>query len=159
MKTIEEKLRAAFELGRIAGAAETIDDEATRDLIYGSAAALFDGLLTEAGEDERAREEGTRELRDAYSKVVVDCAMGAFPPDPFDFVATGEMVESPEPKPTRQTNFTRLTKSPGTLARNLAENVYECPRGECPYDDRHDPSKEDCVRCLTDWLNEEAEDK
>lgn len=78
-----------------------------------------------------------------------------FPPDPFDFVETGEMVEK-ETEPKKQTNFARLTKSPEALARNLAENVYECPRGGCPYDDRHDPSKEDCVRCLTDWLNEEA---
>lgn len=55
MKTIKDKLQAAYELGRIAGAAETIDDEATRDCIYGSAQTLFDGVLTEAPEPRRPR--------------------------------------------------------------------------------------------------------
>ena len=93
---------------------------------------------------------------DAPRRVVQKVARD-YPPDVFDFVATGEMVEK-EPEPKKQTNFDRITKSPEVLARDLAENVYRCPRGGCPYIDidRHGPSKEDCTRCLTDWLNEEA---
>ena len=121
MKTIEDKLQAAHELGRISGAAECFADEDVRNTVCGAARALFDGLLTEAAEEER---------------------------HPRDTVK-GSLWNI-----WRGTSFSRITKSPEVLARNLVENVYECPRGGCP--DRHDPSKEDCVRCLTDWLNEEA---
>ena len=50
MKTIEDYMRVAFDLGKIAGAAETIEDEFTRDSIYGSACELLDEVIREAAE-------------------------------------------------------------------------------------------------------------
>ena len=50
MKTIEDYLQIAFALGKIAGAAETIEDEFTRDSIYGSACELLDEVIREAAE-------------------------------------------------------------------------------------------------------------
>ena len=50
MKTIEDYLQIAFSLGHIAGAAETIEDEYTRDSIYEKAQSLFDIVIREAAE-------------------------------------------------------------------------------------------------------------
>lgn len=140
MKTIEDKLHIAHELGRIAGAAECIEDEGTRDTIYGAAESLFDGLLTEAAEE--AAEEARRLVRSTCD----------YPPDPFDFVETGEMVEK-EPEPKKQTNFARLTKSPEALAAFMVEDVERCPP-DIVFDAC--PDTTDCVKCWADWLNEEA---
>ena len=153
MKTIEDKLHAAHELGRIAGAAECFADEDVRNTVCGAAHALFDGLLTEAAEDEKVREEGASALQHAYAKVVVDRAVGDYPPDPFDFVATGEMVEAPEPEPKGRTNFDRLTKSPEALATFMVEEAERCPP-DIVFDAC--PDTTDCVKCWADWLNEEA---
>ena len=152
MKTIEDKLQAAHELGRIVGAAECFVDEDVRNTVCGAARALFDGLLIEAAEDEKVREEGASALRHAYAKVVVNRAVGDCPPDPFDFVETGEMVEK-EPEPKRQTNFARLTKSPEALATFMNDELDRCPpkvgQSDCA-------DNSDCVKCWTDWLNEEV---
>lgn len=150
MKTIENKLQAAHDLGRIVGAAECFADEDVRNTVCGAAHALFDGLLTEAEEDEKVREEGASALRYAYTKVVVDRAVGDYPPDPFDFVETGEMVEK-EPEPKKQTNFSELTKSPESLAEFLSAQPY-CGRGEVVGD-----CNEDCYPCVLKWLNEEID--
>lgn len=149
MKTTEDKLHIAHELGRIAGAAECIEDEGTRDTIYGAAESLFDGMLTVAGEEAKASREKTASL--------IKLAQN-YPPDPFDLAETGEMVEK-EPAPKKETNFARITKSPEVLGYVLATNAHECPREKCPYDDRRDPGKDACVRCLTDWLKEEAREE
>jgi len=159
VKTIEDKLHIAHELGRIAGAAECIEDEGTRDTIYGAAESLFDGLLTEAGEDLRTDAAYWKQkYEDAieFNKPRLVRSTSDYPPDPFDFVETGEMVEK---EPKKETNFDRLTKSPEVLGYALATNAHECPREKCPYDDRHDPSEDACVRCFTDWLNEEAKEE
>ena len=50
MKTIEDYMRVAFDLGKIAGAAETIEDEYTRDSIYGSACELLDEVIRVAAD-------------------------------------------------------------------------------------------------------------
>lgn len=50
MKTIEDYMRVAFDLGKIAGAAETIEDEFTRDSIYGSACDMLGIVIGEAAE-------------------------------------------------------------------------------------------------------------
>lgn len=154
MKTIEDKLQAAYELGRISGASECIEDEGTRTTIYRALGSLFDGLLVEAAEDEKVREEGASALRKAYAEVVVDRATGvrSCPPDPFDFVETGEMVEK-EPEPKKQTNFARITKSPEAFATVMNEELDRCPPKVAQSDCADNP---DCVKCWTDWLNEEA---
>ena len=51
MKSIEDYMRVAFDLGKIAGAAETIEDEFTRDSIYGSAHDLLSGVIDAAKEE------------------------------------------------------------------------------------------------------------
>ena len=147
MKTLEDKLHIAHELGRIAGAAECIEDEGTRDTIYGASESLFEGLLTEAAEEAKASREKTASL--------INLAQN-YPPDPFDYAG---VEDSEEPEPKKETNFDRLTKSPEVLGYMLATNASECPRKKCPYDDRRDPGEDACVRCLTDWLNEEAKEE
>ena len=153
MKTIEDKLQAAHELGRIIGAAECFADEDVRNTVCGAAHVLFDGLLIEAAEDEKVREEGASALRHAYAKVVVDRAMDDYPPDPFDFVETGEMVEAPEPEPKRQTNFARITKSPEVLADRLLNEFDICPPDMVDTDCKE---RGTCDGCWVRWLNEEA---
>ena len=77
-----------------------------------------------------------------------------YPPDVFDFVATGEMVEAPEPEPTRQTaRFARITKSPEAFATFMNEELDRCPPKVVQSDCADNP---DCVKCWTDWLNEEV---
>jgi hypothetical protein len=76
-----------------------------------------------------------------------------YPPDPFDFVETGEMVEK-EPEPKRQTaRFARITKSPEAFATFMNEELDRCPPKIAQSDCADNP---DCVKCWTDWLNEEV---
>jgi hypothetical protein len=72
-----------------------------------------------------------------------------YPPDVFDFVETGEMVER-EPEPKKQTNFSELTKSSESLAEFLSAQPY-CGRGEVV-----GGCNEDCYPCVLKWLNEEV---
>ena len=125
MRTIEDTLQAVYEIGRVAGAAETLKDEQTRDCIFGSAQAVHDGLLEEAIEDDE-------HLRAAISGSFWNIWKG--------------------------TRFEKFTKSPEALARCLVANAEECPRGLCSFENGTDPSTEDCVRCITEWLQEEVTD-
>jgi hypothetical protein len=144
MKTIEDKLQAAYELGRIVVAAECFADEDVRNTVCGAAHALFDGLLTEAGEEAKASREMTAGL--------IRLAQN-YPPDPFDLVEPGELVEK-EPEPKKQTNFDRITKSPEVLAEFLGEELSRCPDEmagkQC---------NELCIFCWLDQLNKEVEDE
>ena len=116
MKTIEDYMRVAFDLGKIAGAAETIEDEYTRDSIYGSACELLDEVIREA------------------SKIETECQH-----------AKGIVQSTPD----RNTNFARITQSPGALVGFLMEGDRGCPFGslekEC------DPTS-DCNACWLGWL-------
>ena len=129
MKTIEDYLQIAFSLGKIAGAAETIEDENTRDSIYEKAQSLFDGTLEEALEEENLRKAEVRELQ----KRAVAEAVGI----------------SPAPV-QKNTNFTELTRSPEALAEFLGEQPY-CGRGEVIGD-----CDEKCIPCVLKWLNAEV---
>lgn len=75
-----------------------------------------------------------------------------FPPDPFDFVETGEMVEK-EPEPKRHTNFDRITKSPEVLADRLLTEFDICPPDMVSADCEE---RGTCDGCWVRWLNEEA---
>ena len=147
MKTIEDKLQAAHELGRIVGAAECFADEDVRNTVCGAAHALFDGLLTEAAEEAEASRETTASL------IRLD---QNYPPDPFDFVETEEMVEK-EPEPKKQTNFDRITTDVKSLAMYLTD-LPECDRGKtCPFNGGKElPTQDDCFGCTVQWLYEEV---
>lgn len=144
MKTIEDKLHIAHELGRIAGAAECIEDEGTRDAIYGAAESLFDGLLAEAGEEVKASREKTANL--------IRLAQN-YPPDPLDFVETGEMVEK-EPDPKKETNFDRITKCPAAMVSFMNEEIVRCPPGM-----EGKVCDDECTKCWLNWLNEEVKEE
>lgn len=73
-----------------------------------------------------------------------------YPSDVFDFVETGEMVETDINVPSKKTNFSGLTKSPESLAEFLSAQPY-CGRGEVV-----GYCNEDCYPCVLKWLNEEA---
>lgn len=155
MKTIEDKLQAAYELGRIVGAAECFADEDVRNTVCGAANVLFDGLLIAAGEDLRTNAAYWKQkYEDAieFNKPRLVRPTSDYPPDPFDFVETGEMVEK-EPEPKKQTNFSRLTKSPEAFATFMVEEEKRCPP-DIVFDVC--PDTPDCVKCWTDWLKEEA---
>jgi len=123
MKTIEDYMRVAFDLGKIAGAAETIEDEFTRDSIYGSACDLCGEVIREA------------------SKIETECQH-----------AKGIVQSTPD----SNTNFARITQSPKSLAVFLAQNAEACARGECTRPE--DPTLNECVQCMIDWLREEHTD-
>ena len=129
MLTIEEYLDRAKYIGRIQGAAETIEDEATRDGLYGDAEYLFGYLVEDARADYR-------------------------------FVERNEIDELLRQTPTAperaETNFDRLTQSPESLAVFLAQNAEACARGECTRPE--DPTLNECVQCMIDWLREEHTD-
>ena len=55
-----------------------------------------------------------------------------------------------------ETNFDRLTQSPESLAVFLAQNAEACARGECTRPE--DPTLNECVQCMIDWLREEHTD-
>jgi hypothetical protein len=77
-----------------------------------------------------------------------------YPPDPFDFVETGEMVEK-EPKPKKQTNIDWLCDNPEELAKSLF-----CPFDICKHDgEPHITEVDICYQCLLDWLKEEHTDE
>ena len=128
MLTIEEYLDRAKYIGRIQGAAETIEDEATRDGIYGDAEYLFGYLVDDA--------------IDAYENKSEDDI------DEIMWAST-----APE---RAETNFDRLTQSPESLAVFLAQNAEACVRGECTRPE--DPTLNECVQCMIDWLREEHTD-
>ena len=128
MLTIEEYLERAKYIGRIQGAAETIEDEATRDGIYGDAEYLFGYLVDDA--------------IDAYENKSEDDI------DEIMWAST-----APE---RAETNFDRLTQSPESLAVFLAQNAEACARGECTRPE--DPTLNECVQCMIDWLKEEHTD-
>lgn len=128
MLTIEEYLDRAKYIGRIQGAAETIEDEATRDGIYGDAEYLFGYLVDDA--------------IDAYENKSEDDI------DEIMWAST-----APE---RAETNFDRLTQSPKSLAVFLAQNAEACVRGECTRPE--DPTLNECVQCMIDWLKEEHTD-
>ena len=128
MLTIEEYLERAKYIGRIQGAAETIEDEATRDGIYGDAEFLFGYLVDDA--------------IDAYENKSEDDI------DEIMWAST-----TPE---RAETNFDRLTQSPESLAVFLAQNAEACVRGECTRPE--DPTLNECVQCMIDWLKEEHTD-
>ena len=128
MLTIEEYLERAKYIGRIQGAAETIEDEATRDGIYGDAEYLFGYLVDDA--------------IDAYENKSEDDI------DEIMWAST-----APE---RAETNFDRLTQSPESLAVVLAQNAEACARGECTRPE--DPTLNECVQCMIDWLKEEHTD-
>ena len=70
MLTIEEYLERAKYIGRIQGAAETIEDEATRDGLYGDAEYLFGYLVEDATEDDNERNNALHRLQEEVSKPV-----------------------------------------------------------------------------------------
>jgi len=128
MLTIEEYLDRAKYIGRIQGMAETIEDEATRDGLYGDAEYLF-GYL-------------------------VDDAIGAYENKSEDDI--DEIMWAPAAPARAETNFDRLTQSPESLAVFLAQNAEACARGECTRPE--DPTLNECVQCMIDWLKEEHTD-
>jgi len=76
-----------------------------------------------------------------------------YPPDVFDFVETGEMVEAPEPEPmTPRTNLEWLCDNPEELAKRL-----DCPYDICPHTDVS--GAELCAPCVLGWLREEHKDE
>ena len=129
MLTIEEYMERAKYIGRIQGAAETIEDEATRDGIYGDAEYLFGYLVEDARADYRFVERNE-----------IDELLCQTPTDPA----------------RAETNFDRLTQSPESLAVFLAQNAEACVRGECTRPE--DPTLNECVQCMIDWLREEHTD-
>lgn len=154
MKTIEDKLHIAHELGRIAGAAECIEDEGTRDTIYGAAESLFDGLLAEAVEEERDILPALKLIQKAEYEAAAEKAYAPrqpSPPDPFDYA---EVEDSEEPEPKKETNFDRITKSPEVLAEFLGEELSRCPD-----DMAGKQCNEMCIACWLERLNEEAKDE
>ena len=64
MLTIEEYLDRAKYIGRIQGAAETIEDEATRDGLYGDAEYLFGYLVEDATNDDNERNNALHRLQE-----------------------------------------------------------------------------------------------
>ena len=70
MLTIEEYLERAKYIGRIQGAAETIEDEATRDGFYGDAEYLFGYLVEDATNDDNERNNALHRLQDEVGKPV-----------------------------------------------------------------------------------------
>ena len=156
MKTIEDKLQAAHELGRIVGAAECFADEDVHNTVCGAAHALFDGLLTEAGEDLRTDAAyWRRKYEDAieFNKPHLGRPTSDYPPDPFDFVETGEMVEKDINVPSKKTNFDRITESPEVLADRLLNEFDICPPDMVDADCKE---RGTCDGCWVRWLNEEA---
>ena len=128
MLTIEEYLERAKYIGRIQGAAETIEDEATRDGLYGDAEYLFGYLVDDA--------------IDAYENKSED--------------DIDEIMWASTAQERAETNFDRLTQSPESLAVFLAQNAEACVRGECTRPE--DPTLNECVQCMIDWLKEEHTD-
>ena len=128
MLTIEEYLERAKYIGRIQGMAETIEDEATRDGLYGDAEYLFGYLVDDA--------------IDAYENKSED--------------DIDEIMWAPTAPERAETNFDRLTQSPKSLAVFLAQNAEACVRGECTRPE--DPTLNECVQCMIDWLKEEHTD-
>ena len=129
MLTIEEYLERAKYIGRIQGAAETIEDEATRDGLYGDAEYLFGDLVEDARADYRFVE------RNEIDELI---------------------CQTPAAPARAETNFDRLTQSPESLAVFLAQNAEACVRGECTRPE--DPTLNECVQCMIDWLKEEHTD-
>ena len=107
MLTIEEYLDRAKYIGRIQGAAETIEDEATRDGLYGDAEYLFGYLVEDATNDDNERNNALHRLQEEVSK--------------------------PVPGPT--TNFARITQSPEELAGILCDVVCPVGKDRCPEDE------------------------
>ena len=146
MKTIEDYMRVAFDLGKIAGAAEAIEEQYPRDSIYGTAHSLFDGTLEEALEEENQRKAEIRELQKRAVAEAAGLPMLDYRPAPDDVI-----VQRADGTPAqKQTNFSVLTKSPETLAEYLGEQPY-CGRGEVRGD-----CDEKCIPCVLEWLNMEA---
>jgi len=129
MLTIEEYLERAKYIGRIQGMAETIEDEATRDGLYGDAEYLFGYLSEDARADYRFEE------RNEIDEL---------------------LCQTPAAPARAETNFDRLTQSPKSLAVFLAQNAEACVRGECTRPE--DPTLSECVQCMIDWLREEHTD-
>lgn len=135
MLTIEEYLERAKYIGRIQGMAETIEDEATRDGLYGDAEYLFGYLVEDATGDDNERNNALRRLQ----QDVVEYAM-----------------VKPEPK-HENTNLEWLYSHP----EELAALIYcPMPSPTCPHEEEVESTDDDdvCHRCLLDWLKKEHTD-
>lgn len=144
MRTIEDTLQAVYEIGRVAGAAETLKDEQTRDCIFGSAQAVYDGLLEEAIEEDKRREEVLNDFRQqAFTAPMID-----WRPAPNDVLVQ---------KAGAPTNFDRITADVKSLALFLSD-LPNCGRKDrCPYSSNEVISTDDeCFECTLKWLYEEA---
>lgn len=104
MLTIEEYLERAKYIGRIQGAAETIEDEATRDGIYGDAEYLFGYLVDDA--------------IDGYENKSED--------------GIDEILRMPIAPARAETNLDWLYQNPEKLADIITCPYYDCPHMDEP---------------------------
>lgn len=155
MKTIEDYMRVAFDLGKIAGAAETIEDEYTRDSIYEKAQSLFDGTLEEALEEELQRKAEVRELQKRAVAEAVGLPMLDDRPAPDDVIvqrADGGPAQDYQAS-RRWTHFCDITETPEKLANFMMSEEDRCPPHVVSADCNE---TSDCVKCWLNWLNMEA---
>ena len=130
MLTIEEYLERAKYIGRIQGAAETIEDEATRDGIYGDAEYLFGYLVDDAIDGYENKSE-----------------------DEIDEL----LCQTPAATAVAETNLDWLYHHPEELATLI---YCPMPSPTCPHEEEVASTDDDdvCHRCLLDWLKEEHTD-
>ena len=130
MLTIEEYLDRAKYIGRIQGMAETIEDEATRDGLYGDAEYLFGYLVEDARADYRFVE------RNEIDELI---------------------CQTPAAPAVAETNLEWLYSHPEELAALI---YCPMPSPTCPHEEEVASTDDDdvCHRCLLDWLKKEHTD-
>ena len=148
MLTIEEYLDRAKYIGRIQGMAETIEDEATRDGLYGDAEYLFGYLVEDAKEDDNERNDSLRRLQEEAitSELLID-----YPPFTDDII-----TQTVDIAPTqKQTNLDWLYHHPEQLV-----DILNCPYPGCIREDEteHGVGESVCRQCVLGWLKEEHTD-
>ena len=155
MKTIEDYMRVAFDLGKIAGAAEAIEEQYPRDSIYGTAHSLFDGTLEEALEEENQRKAEIRELQKRAVAEAAGLPMLDDRPAPDDVIvqrADGDPAQDYQAS-RRWTHFCGITETPEKLAEFMVIEGDRCPPHVVSADCNE---TSDCIKCWLDWLNMEA---
>ena len=147
MLTIEEYLDRAKYIGRIQGMAETIEDEATRDGLYGDAEYLFGYLVEDATNDDNERNNALHRLQEEAitPELLID-----YPPFTDDIITQTEDTATTQ----KQTNLDWLYHHPKELA-----DLITCPYHECPHMDEADVGGENvCKPCAVNWLKEKHTD-
>ena len=147
MLTIEEYLDRAKYIGRIQGAAETIEDEATRDGLYGDAEYLFGYLVEDATNDDNERNNALHRLQEEAitPELLID-----YPPFTDDIITQTADI-APKQK---QTNLDWLYHHPEELA-----DIITCPYHDCIHMDGPNVGDDNvCKPCAVNWLREEHTD-